>query len=75
MENVYNTKCKICGTTKISMNCEILLTPDDQPYNNVDYEDVEIDILNAEMYLDSYSILYCKKCKKFDEIEKHSLKN
>ena len=69
-EKNYNEKCKICGNVKLSFICDITLIPDDQPYNDVDYQKPKTDISDAENYLDSHSITYCEYCKKFDDIEK-----
>ena len=68
MEKRFNSKCEFCGTIKVAMTCDIVATPDHQPYNNVDYEDTKTDCERLDIF--GYTVMYCEKCEIFDEIEK-----
>ena len=68
MKKVFNSKCEKCGTIKVSLLCDIITIPDDQPYNNVDYEDTKTDCDDLEIF--GYTVMYCETCKVFDDIEK-----
>jgi len=64
-----NSKCA-CGTVKALFNCEIYVRPDQQPYNDESYEDLNTEMPEEEKYIYGYIVMYCEKCKKFDQIEK-----
>lgn len=65
MDKVENSKCDKCGNIEVIMDGFILLNPDSQPYNNIDYEETKTDCQNIEKLV---TARYCEYCEVITDI-------